>query len=205
MIVAVEGPSAAGKTTWCRGNVPEFVPEYQPTGSEPDGADVDAQAAYWVAVNSGRWAETQRLEARAGVAICDSDPLKLHYSWCLARIGATPRVRYERELSAVCTAFERGVLGFADVIFVSIPTPEVLRSQRDNDPMRRRRHFELHAALSGPLTEWYSAVDRVDPGRVRWGFPPDCGSGSFGPARTNRCDVDFLRTVHEELPALEGA
>jgi thymidylate kinase len=55
VIVAVEGPSAAGKTTWCRQHTSVFVEEYAPTGAEPDGSDVAAQAAYWVAINSGRW------------------------------------------------------------------------------------------------------------------------------------------------------
>lgn len=37
MIVAVEGPSAAGKSTWCaRFGKGRVVPEYTPTGREPD-------------------------------------------------------------------------------------------------------------------------------------------------------------------------
>jgi hypothetical protein len=52
VIVAVEGPSAAGKTTWCRQHTRDFVAEYAPTGTEPDGTDLHGQAAYWVAVNS---------------------------------------------------------------------------------------------------------------------------------------------------------
>ena len=38
------------------------------------------------------------LERRTGMAICDSDPCKLHYSWCLSMIGAAPRSRWEFEL-----------------------------------------------------------------------------------------------------------
>lgn len=86
MIVAVEGPSAAGKTTWCRTHAAQFVPEYMPTGAGPDGSTPDVQADYWVKINSGRWAEAVELERSTGLAICDSDPLKLHYSWC----GAWP-------------------------------------------------------------------------------------------------------------------
>ncbi|MDF2895322.1 MAG: hypothetical protein K0Q46_2108, partial [Rhodococcus erythropolis] len=90
MIVAVEGPSAAGKTTWCRTQLggqtaaEGFVAEYQPTGREPDGTDLDVQASYWATVNSKRWSQAEELESRTGIALCDSDPLKLHYSWCLA-------------------------------------------------------------------------------------------------------------------------
>lgn len=76
MIVAVEGLSAAGKTTWCRRHAVDFVAEYVPTGTEPDGTDLAAQAAYWVAINSQRWDNARRLEQQTGLAVCDSDPLK---------------------------------------------------------------------------------------------------------------------------------
>lgn len=82
VIVAVEGPTAAGKTTWCRKHASVFVEEYASTGVESDGTDATGQAAYWVGINSGRWRAAQDLEAQSGTAICDSDPLKLHYSWC---------------------------------------------------------------------------------------------------------------------------
>lgn len=202
MIIAVEGPSAAGKTTWCQASGATFVPEYQPTGSEPDGEDLTAQATYWVDVNSGRWAAAERIEATAGIAICDSDPLKLHYSWCLARIGAGSIERFEHELSAVRRAFRRRSLGFADCVFVSVPSASQLKVHKQNDPTRRRRHFELHAALSDSLTEWYSAIDLLDPGRVMWEFPSQLDQGVFASPRADRSDVRFLEAVIDELPDL---
>jgi hypothetical protein len=81
VIVAVEGPTAAGKTTWCRQQRLPVVDEYAPTGDEPDGADQDQQAAYWVQVNSQRWRQAIDLEKQHPIVLCDSDPLKLHYSW----------------------------------------------------------------------------------------------------------------------------
>ena len=53
---------------------------------------------YWLRVNSSRWAEALELERGNGVAVCDSDPLKLHYSWCLAAIGVAPWERFQLEL-----------------------------------------------------------------------------------------------------------
>ncbi len=76
MIVAVEGPSAAGKTTWCRATGGQFVAEYIPTGQEPDGSDPAEQATYWAQVNAQRWTQALTLEGTTGVAVCDSDPLK---------------------------------------------------------------------------------------------------------------------------------
>ena len=74
MIVAVEGPSAAGKTTWCLQQGRPVVAEYAPTGREPDGSDEEARAAYWAEVNAGRWREALALERRSEVVLCDSDP-----------------------------------------------------------------------------------------------------------------------------------
>ena len=62
MIVAVEEPSAAGKTTWCaRHGGDAVVPEYVPTGREPRDADPDAQADSWAEVNTGRWAAARSI------------------------------------------------------------------------------------------------------------------------------------------------
>jgi hypothetical protein len=66
------------------------VAEYAPTGDEPDGGDEAGQAAYWVEVVAGRWQQAQALEHGGQVVVCDSDPLKLHDSWCLVRVGAVP-------------------------------------------------------------------------------------------------------------------
>lgn len=202
VIVAVEGPSAAGKTTWCRATGEQFVAEYSPTGQEPDGSDPAGQATYWAHVNAQRWSQALALEAATGVAVCDSDPLKLHYSWCLAAVGAAPVTRFEHELTAVRRMFTQRRLGFADVVLLSIPDPQQLLRQRIGDPSRRRGHFDLHARLAAPLAEWYAAVDRLDPGRVIDRFPVELDTVVLPPSRSNRHDRDLLDSVIGELPAL---
>lgn len=192
MIIAVEGPSAAGKTTWCRTQTERFISEYTPTGSEPDGTDVDEQADYWVAVNSARWAEALVLEASDGVAVCDSDPLKLHYSWCLAMIGAATWSRFEQEYERCRAAFKRRELGMADIVLVNLPVASTLRAQRESDPTRARRSFELHVRLREPLRAWYQAIDRLDPGRVFWVWPHDLRAAATVGPRPDRYDVHLL-------------
>jgi hypothetical protein len=145
VIVVVEGPSAAGKTTWCLSHAERFVAEYVPTGDEPKGTHHETQADYWVSVNSRRWSQALELERRTGLAICDSDPLKLHYSWCLSMTGAAPRSRWEFELDVTRRAFEVRALGLADLVLIGTPPLERLLQQRAGDLTRRRRHFELHA------------------------------------------------------------
>ncbi|OLL88256.1 MULTISPECIES: hypothetical protein [unclassified Pseudonocardia] len=205
MIVAVEGPSAAGKTTWCaRFEGDAVVPEYAPTGCEPDGKDLETQAAFWVGVNIGRWVAARAIESAGGVAVCDSDPLKLHYSWCLARIGAGSIGRWERELRAVHRAFEAGQLGFADLVLVHVPDLATLRARKAGDRTRSRRSFELHARLREPLQEWYRAVDGLEPGRVWWGLPGSGVPTGIEP-RQDRSDPALLDALVDLLPGLTTA
>lgn len=201
MIVAVEGPSAAGKTTWCRAAATEFVAEYVPTGNEPDGRDPEAQARYWTGVNGDRWSQAIALERRAGVVLCDSDPLKLHYSWCLARIGEASATRFLAELGAVREAMRRRQIGFADAVFLTLPEEGVLRRQKNSDATRPRRTFELHVRLRGPLEEWYRTLDHLRPGSVVWGLPPT-GVADLVPALQpdGRYDVDLLDALACRLP-----
>jgi hypothetical protein len=170
-----------------------------PTGREPDGTDEDRQAAYWVRVNSGRWQQAIELEKQNRVVLCDSDPLKLHYSWCLARIGAATWSRFQHELRSVREAFETNRLGFADIVLVSIPPLRVLRSHRAADTTRQRRSFDLHARLGEPLREWYSAVELAEPGRVQWSWP-SAGVPITVSEQPQRCDLALLDRVIGYLP-----
>jgi len=203
VIVAVEGPSAAGKTTWCRAAAGEFVTEYAPTGAEPDGSDAACQARYWTNVNAARWSQALDLEDRARVAICDTDPMKLHYSWCLARVGAAPASRFEHELASVREAMSQHQLGFADVVLVTIPDETTLRLRKTGDPTRSRRSFELHVGLREPLMEWYQCLDRLTPSHVVWELPADgINSISGTVSRADRYDVRMFDAFVRELPAL---
>ncbi|MDA3648353.1 hypothetical protein LZ318_10490 [Saccharopolyspora indica] len=200
MIVVVEGPSAAGKTTWCRRHFPgHVVGEYQPTGREPVG-DPAAQASYWSAVNAGRWAAALDQERATGLAVCDSDPLKLHYSWCLAAIGEGPAARFGAEAAAARAAVAEKRLGLADLVLVTLPPLPVLRRRRAGDPTRRRRHFDLHARLSEPLEQWYRAWAAVSPGRVVWQLP-DAELPQPG-ARPDRYDLAAFDGLLDALPPL---
>ena len=201
MIVAVEGPSAAGKTTWCRAHTADFVPEYVATGAEPDGSDPVAQADYWADVNCGRWGQAVELERRTGVAVCDGDPLKLHYSWCLAVVGASPWDRFHRELLRSRAAFATGDLGLVDLVVVSTASEQELRRHRAADGTRRRRSFDLHVRLREPLLAWYTTLERLSPGRVLWTLPQDDTVLGTTTPRATRTDPTLLDALVEQLPA----
>jgi hypothetical protein len=201
VIVAVTGPSAAGKTTWCRRHHAEdLVAEYAPTGVEPDDGDLPAQAAFWCAVNCRRWQAAIARERASGLAVCDDDPLKLHYSWSLVRTGVASPERWTFELAANRAAIAAGRLGFADVVLVSLPSVAELRRRRDTDPTRRRRNFALHVRLAEPLREWYQALELAAPGRVRWELPSDGLPAVLSAPRADRYDLAVFDALVAALP-----
>jgi hypothetical protein len=103
--------------------------------------------------------------------VCDTDPLKLHYDYCLARVGAAPWDRFEAGVAMVATAIASRTLGIADIVLVHIPDDATLTRQRALDSTRNRRNFELHRRLGPALRDWYAVLDRLDPGRVMWQNP----------------------------------
>lgn len=201
MIVAAEGPTAAGKTTWCHRVADRFVAEYAPTGREPDGSDPQEQGRYWTEVNTRRWSQALELEDALGQALCDSDPLKLHYSWCLYRIGAASRARFAHEYQQVRQAMRRRQLGFADAVFVTLPDETALRKRKEGDATRTRRSFDLHVQLRTPLQEWYRVLADLCPGRIAWNLPLRWpGPFADAPVRVERYDVELLDTLVHSLP-----
>jgi hypothetical protein len=199
MIVVVEGISAAGKTRWCRRHAPgHIVREARPGPDVPDrAAEPEQAAAFWIEQNMRRWQLAVEMEARTGLAVCDSDPLKLHYSYGLWRIGvlAEKHWRLERELTR--RAVSAGRLGLADLYLVKRIDAEQARRQRDADPNRSRRHFDLHVRLGPPLEAWYRAVETVLPGRVRWILPDD--GVPAAPQRPREDDTRLFEALLERL------
>ncbi len=175
MIVVVEGISAAGKTTWCRRHgAGHLVEESRPEGPVPDReTDPQGAARFWTEENARRWQLARETDERTGLAICDTDPLKLHYSFGLWRIGALAREswRFDRDLAREAVA--AGRLGFADLYLIRRIDADQARAQRDSDATRRRRNFDLHVRLEPPLVEWYRAIEAILPGRVTWSWPAD--------------------------------
>lgn len=153
MILVVEGISASGKTTWCNqhgdGHV---VPEHGRFTSVPDRIkDPAAAAAFWAERNVDRWQAARAMEQQAGWAVCDSDPLKLHYIWTLWQIGEASERDWLSELQATRDTIAQGRIGFADRYLVVSIAPELARERAKADTTRRRSNFELHVRLQQAL------------------------------------------------------
>ena len=171
MIIVVEGPSGAGKTTWCRTHGGEYalledLPDHATVPAEPQAA-----ARFWVDRNVARWREVQAREARDGLVVVDTDPFKLHYVWTLVQSGQAGEVDWIMQRDVARGAFASGRYALADLFLVSDIDDATLRARRDADPSRTRRNFERHIRLRDALLRWYGAIERIEPGRVLFGLP----------------------------------
>ncbi len=171
MIVVVEGPSGSGKTTWCRAHGgPNALPEELPDHASVP-TDAVAAARFWVERNVARWQDVLERERRAGLVIVDTDPLKLHYVWTLWQTGQTSKLAWTLQRDSARKAFAAGRYGLADLFLVADVDMPTLRARRAADPTRTRRSFEIHVRLRDSLLGWYTAIDRLEPGRVTFGLP----------------------------------
>lgn len=194
--MVVEGPSAAGKTSWVSAQSLKGVLAEASGIEVPDGLAPTGLAEFWNELNCRRWAEAVEIETTNGLVICDTDPLKLHYDYCLARVGAGSWDRFETGVVLATDAIEKKRLGLADLVLVSIPDDESLRRQRNSDTTRSRRNFELHRRLSPGLRDWYSILELLDPGRVHWGFPDSVPE----PVGRDNYDAALFRSWMKQLP-----
>ena len=172
MIIVVEGPSGAGKTTWCRTHggenaFLEALPDH--TMVPTDSRDA---ARFWVERNVARWQEILTREARDGLVVVDTDPFKMHYIWTLYRTGQVGELEWTTQRDVARDAFAAGRYALADLFLVSDIDAAALRARREADPTRTRRNFERHVLLRDSLLRWYAAIDRLEPGRVVFGLPP---------------------------------
>ena len=110
-------------------------------------------------------------EQRCRTAICDTDPLKLHYTWGLRQLGVVSERHWQAAVAATRHTIAAGEIGFADAYFVQPVDPAVATSRAAGDVRRTRRNFALHLRLQPSLLDWYRTLDRVLPGRVAFGWP----------------------------------
>jgi hypothetical protein len=159
--------------------------------------------AVWIEGNSRRWERALAIEQKVGVAVCDTDPFKLHYTWSLWRLGKVARDEWEQAAEVSRTAFAERRLGIADLILVELRWPAELRRRSERDRVesgRRRGRFELHQQLGAPLREWYEATDRLDRGRVRSQLPSDGALDPLPMPRNPRSGVALFDALLAELP-----
>lgn len=179
MIIVVEGPSGAGKTTWTRthGGAHALLEDLPDNTAVP--TDEEAAARFWVDRNVARWERVLDREQRDGLVVVDTDPFKLHYTWSLYQEGIASRRQWELERETAREAFAAERYGIADLAFVSDVDAATLRNRRDADATRTRANFERHVRFGGAIVRWYRAIDALEHGRVVFGLPEE----GIAPAR----------------------
>jgi hypothetical protein len=203
LIAVVEGLSAAGKTSWCKLNFPELTIWESPIPDDVPNRKSDPSRAskYWAVKNANWWAEAVLVEAEHGLAVCDTDPFKLHYAFSLWQVGSVAKRDWEYEVEVHRELFASGQIGLADRYFVSIPDEETLESQMTGDSTRARRSFELHSKLGPSLEVWYEAIASLDSDRVAWDFPESINVDELR-AATPRQDRSDMRLFDQLIAAL---
>ncbi|MDO6416437.1 hypothetical protein Q4F19_18785 [Sphingomonas sp. BIUV-7] len=199
MILVVEGISASGKSSWCAEHAPDhMIAENGRLHAVPDRASDPAGAArFWAERNADRWQAALAMEGGQSYAVCDTDPLKLHYIWSLWQIGEAAERDWWLGLAATRQTVAEGRIGFADGYLVGTIEPEAARNRALADPTRRRRNFELHVRLQPALLAWYAALDAILPGRVRIDFPSEMPSIAD---QGGRYDLAAFDAMIEALP-----
>ena len=160
VIVVVEGPSAAGKTTWCRDDASTWL-------AEPGRWPMEEILRYQIE----RWRKAVAADARGEIVVLDGDPFKLYYSWASWRVGHITDEQWSEALEAARHQFVEGNYGLADLILYADPGLEELRRRRDADATRLRRNFELHTSMRPHFRAWYESVAALDRHRVVWEHP----------------------------------
>jgi hypothetical protein len=204
VIIVVEGASGAGKTTWCRTHgganaLLESLPDHATVPTE-----LRAAARFWVERKIARWQEVIAREARDGLVVVDTDPFKLHFVWTLFKTGQVSEVKWTMQRDVARDAFAGGRYALADVFLVSDVDDATLRARRAADTSRTRSNFERHVLLRDALLRWYSAIDRLEPGRVVFGLPPKGISPDLlaKGKRATRSGLELFDHLMEELAGL---
>jgi hypothetical protein len=202
MIIVVEGLSAAGKTTWCRQFASELlVPETYPEVRPDRDADARGAAKFWTEWNVKRWSKALETERDKGRAVCDTDPLKLHYTWALWQIGEAPKNYWRYQMEATRQALQNRQLGFADLYLVKRIDPLIARQQRERDTRRTRSNFDLHVRLQTSLHLWYEILGTVLPERVKWALPDNLPvTQTISRSSQHRYDIEVFDRLIAGLP-----
>jgi hypothetical protein len=184
MIVVMEGPSAVGKTTWCRSHCPDILVEEASEDIQAPslGSDPAEVAEFWSHFNAELWQAGLEMERKHGIAVFDSDPFHLYFSWGLWKVDFMTRALFEKEAPLYWRAIELGRIGFADYIVWREAPLDELRRRAKADPTRGRRRHEVYLSLVPWMKSWFEAREKVLPGSVI-SWSPEFRLQDLGPSR----------------------
>lgn len=207
MIIAIEGPSAVGRSTWCRAHGPQSWIEEAPQNiAAPDlYTDPLAVVEFWVKHNIARWQNALSIEREHGIVLSDGEPFNLRFSWSAWKAGEIGRALFDAEFPLYRRAVESHQIGFADIAFWMDAPLEVLRQRAAGDTSRRRKRYEMYLRLIPWMRAWMEAKNSVVPGSLReWSERiriEDFRVGTISAWRYDRVVLDeMMEKLHREAP-----
>jgi hypothetical protein len=168
MIVAIEGASAAGKSTWCRLHFPhQHVAETAENIAAPDlFADPAEVGQFWVKHAIESWQRALAIERENGIAVCDGDPFHLYFSWALWKARVLGQKLFEIESELYRSAFDKKQIGMVDHVLWLEVSIEELRRRAQADFTRRRKRHQTYLGLVPWMTAWFAQRERILPHSV---------------------------------------
>ncbi len=166
MILVIEGPSAVGKTTWCRAHSADgFVEEAGEISKRPIFTPIPLKLRTSGAIlisAIGRelyaWNSNPALPSAMGIHFTSISPG--HFG----KPDYFPARLFEMEASLYRRAFHERRLGFADRVCWQEAPVEELRRRAKSDRHRKRRRHEMYLKLVPWMRAWCKVREQVLPG-----------------------------------------
>jgi thymidylate kinase len=165
LTIALEGASAAGKSTLARGLaarmgarvIPEVVALFERPVDEPDTWYLERQLDRWrMGIEAARTDTT---------AILDGDPFQpLWYGWTYGFMAPGQA----RTIGFYRAAIAEGRIAFPDRYILLRVSERALHDRKAGDPTRRRRNFVKHLGLTRSQPRYFDVVAQEFPGLVHW-------------------------------------
>jgi hypothetical protein len=111
------------------------------------------------------------MERAKGLAVCDTDPMKLHFILALWQVGEAQEADWLSQLKFTRAAVSDRRLGFADRYMFKTINSLLTQQQRDREKARPRPNCGLDLRLHNSLVRWYETTAKAMPERLVWGLP----------------------------------
>ncbi|WP_435358603.1 hypothetical protein [Haloarchaeobius sp. DFWS5] len=199
-IIALEGPSAVGKTTTAKRLCEELDASRVPEVNELFDRPPSAPETWYFECQCDRWELALERESDYEFVILDGDVLQpLWYNWIARGLAAAdPSIEVFASVDAVYSFFREKLrteaIGFPDRYLVLTADERTLRRRKGTDDTRTRRNFETHIRFAEPQQRYFEQLRELAPPRVHF-VDATSGEGTSTTVRVeaSRCGASSSR------------
>lgn len=173
-IIALEGPSAVGKTTTAKALCEEFDGYRVPEVNERFDTSEEDSDTWYFERQCDRWELARERETEHELVVLDGDVLQpLWYNWIASGLADDHEtIEALAPLDSIyrfyCEKMQDQRVGFPDRYFLLLADSETLRRRKRDDETRRRRNFETHLQFVAPQREYFERLQSLSPELVRF-------------------------------------